>query len=119
MDKPPFEIQRKAVLDPLLLGMSRVVAGKMFGYPAYYINKKLFACIYGKGVGVRIPAELASELLSRQRVVPFQPLGKPQMREWVQTNRPRAADHKSDIDIFRASIEFVRELQKTDGERKR
>jgi hypothetical protein len=117
MDKRDFEIQRKAVLDCLLLGRFRVVAGKMFGYPAYYINRKLFACIYGKGVGVKIPAELAKELLSRQRVVPFQPWGKPQMREWVQINRPTAADYQNDIDIFRASIEFVRQLN--NRERKR
>jgi len=39
------------------------------------------------------------------------------MREWVQINRPTAADYQNDIDIFRASIEFVRQLN--NRERKR
>jgi hypothetical protein len=115
MDKSHSKTQRKAVLDSLLLESSGVVAGKMFGHPAYYINRKLFACIYGSGVGVKVPEELANQLLSRKQVAPFQPEGKPKMKEWVQINRPSPADYKKDIGIFRASIDFVRQLDKADG----
>jgi len=35
----------KATLDGLLLGLPMVRAGKMFGYPAYYVKGKLFAVL--------------------------------------------------------------------------
>lgn len=48
MTKPSVESGHKAFLDSLLLNMPGVVAGKMFSYPAYYVNGKLSACIYGQ-----------------------------------------------------------------------
>ncbi|CDI03457.1 conserved hypothetical protein [Candidatus Competibacter denitrificans Run_A_D11] len=113
MPKSNSESDRKAVLDSLLLKMPSVVDGKMFGYPAYYANGKLFACIYGEGVGLKIPEKIANKLLSEDHVVPFQPLGKSKMREWVQINRARSADYQKDINIFRSSVEFVSQLQTT------
>jgi hypothetical protein len=110
MDKLTFNPEHRAILDSLLLCIPGVMAGKMFGYPAYYVNKKLFACIYGEGVGVKVPEEVAAELLSRRHIVPFQPLGKPRMREWIQMNRKRSADYQSDLDTFQASINFVRRM---------
>lgn len=83
----------------------------MFGYDAYYVNGKLFACIYGDGVGVKVPEEIASTLLSEKHVISFQPLGKTKMREWIQINRARPADYRKDIGIFIASIDFVSQIQ--------
>jgi hypothetical protein len=37
--------------------MPGVVVGTMFGYPAYYVNKKLFACLYEEGIGIKVPAK--------------------------------------------------------------
>ena len=119
MDKPNFEMGHKVVLDSLLLNISGVAVGKMFGHPAYYVNKKLFACIYGEGVGVKVPEDLANELLSKQHVIPFQPLGKPKMREWIQINRTRSSNYRRDLDIFRASINFVGRLHTAKGKNKR
>lgn len=113
MSKPNNESSHKEVLDSLLLNMLGVVEGKMFGYPAYYINGKLFACIYGEGVGLKVPEETAKKLLSEEHVVPFQPLGKPKMREWIQINRTRSADYGKDINVLRTSVEFVSQLQAT------
>jgi hypothetical protein len=31
----------------------------------------------------------------------------PSTREWIQINRADAADYEKDLDIFRASLEFV------------
>ncbi len=112
MNKPLFGPKHKAVLDSLLLGLPGVVEGKIFGYPTYYINKKLFACIYGEGVGVKVPEELANELLLECHITPFQPMGKPKMREWIQINRKRSPDYQKDLDIFQASLNFVRTLSK-------
>jgi TfoX/Sxy family transcriptional regulator of competence genes len=93
--------------------MSSVAEGKMFGYAAYYVNGKLFACIYGDGIGVKVPEEIANKLLSEKRAVAFQPVGKPKMREWVQINRARSADYRRDIDILRASVAFVSQIRAT------
>ena len=113
MPKPNVESGHKAILDSLLLNMPSVAEGKMFGYDAYYVNGKLFACIYGEGVGVKVPEEVANKLLSEKHVVPFRPLSKPKMREWIQINRAKSADYRKDINIFRTSVEFVSQIQTT------
>lgn len=118
MSKTNSESGHKAVLDSLLLNMPSVVEGTMFGYPAYYVNGKLFACIYGEGIGLKVPEEVANELLVEEHVVPFQPLGKPKMREWIQINRARSDDYRKDVDIFRTSVEFVSKLQTTKWKKK-
>jgi hypothetical protein len=84
----------------------------MFGYPAYYVHRKLFACVYGDGVGIKVPEDVASHLLSKQNIVPFQPMGKPKMREWVQINRPQSEDYKLDREIFQCAVQFVGTLKK-------
>ena len=52
MSTVTFNPAHKEVLDDVLLQIPGVVGGMMFGYPAYYINRKLFACIYEEGVGI-------------------------------------------------------------------
>mgnify|MGYP001594683968 CR=1 FL=1 len=118
MPKSNAGSDHKAILDSLLLNMPSVVEGKMFGYAAYYVNGKLFACIYGEGVGVKVPEAVANKLLSEKHVVPFQPLGKPKMREWIQINRAKSADYGKDINVFRTSVEFVSQLQTTKRRKK-
>ncbi len=119
MGKLTFNPNHKAILDSLLLDIPGVVAGKMFGYPAYYVNSKLFACIYGEGVGVKVPEEVAAELLSKRHIALFQPLGRPKMREWIQIDRRRSADYRNDLDIFEASIAFVGRLSTAKGKKRR
>lgn len=111
MPKPNVESRHKTILDSLLLNIPTVVGGKMFGYPAYYVNGKLFACIYDEGVGVKVPEEVATKLLSEPHVVPFQPLGKSKMKEWIQINRVDSEDYRKDISIFKISVEFVSQLK--------
>ena len=99
----------KPAIDALLLRIRGVEAGDMSGMPAYFINKKMFACIHGSGVALRLPVATATELqFSRNDVVPFQPHGKPSSREWIQVNRESSADYESDLELFQASIEFVK-----------
>ena len=87
--KPSYNAGHKPVLDALFAGWPGVTAGKIFGYPAYYVNKKLFACLYGEGIGIKVPSELAEALLREKNIVPFQPLGKARMKEWVP-DQPQA-----------------------------
>lgn len=105
--------ERKAILDALLLNWPGVVAGKMFGYPAYSVNGKLFACLYGEGLGVKVPKAIADALLSERHVVPFQPLGRPKMKEWIQLNRANPEDYRMDESTLRISTDFVSQLAGT------
>ena len=103
-----FNPDHKAVLDDLLLGHPRVHPGKMFGFPAYYAGKKLCICLYEQGVGIKLPEETVKELLETDiNIVPFQPFGKPKMREWVQINLRRSEDYRQYRSVFDESIRHV------------
>ena len=100
---------RKAQIDALLLNLPGVSARKINGLDAYFVSDKMFACISGDGVGLRLPAATANELqFSRDNVVPFQPGGMASSREWIQINRAEAAEYEKDLQLFRASLEFVK-----------
>ena len=99
----------KAVLDSLLLQIPGVEAGEMSGLAAYFVNKRMFACLCNGGVGIRLPASAAANLqFSNQNVFPFQPKGMPSTREWVQLNHEDSASYEKDKAIFLASVEFVK-----------
>ena len=84
----------------------------MFGYPAYYAGKKLAVCLYEQGVGIKLPAASVEKLLqTNPNAIPFQPLGKPKMREWVQINLDRSEDYRQYAAVFEESIQFVSAIQ--------
>ena len=103
-----FNPEHKTVLDALLLGRPNVQPGKMFGFPAYYAGKKLCICLYEQGVGVKLPEQSAVKLLKTDKnVVPFQPMGRRKMREWVQINLSRSEDYTKYKPVFEESIRHV------------
>ena len=100
---------RKAQIDAVLLRLPGVSARKINGLDAYFVSDRMFACISGEGVGLRLPAATATELqFSRDDVVPFQPRGLGSSREWIQIDRADAAEYEKDLELFRASMEFVK-----------
>ena len=102
------EPTRKSQIDAVLLKLPGVVGKKINQLDAYFVSDRMFACISGEGVGLRLPVAVATELqFSRDNVVPFQP-GGVSSREWIQINRADAADYEKDLELFRASLEFVR-----------
>ena len=112
MAKIEYNSKHKEVLDSFLLENPNVKPGKMFGYPAYYVGGRLFASFYEDGVCVKVPKQLAKELLERDGIESFQPMGR-KMREWVQINRENSEDYLEDQEIFDASIEFVSSITET------
>ncbi len=110
MGKANYNTEIKNVLDSFLLKIPIVISGKMFGYPAYYVNKKLFACVYEDGVGLKVPFDMANELIKNEGIIPFMPMGRNKMKEWIQINREQPEDYFNNIDIFEKSIEFVGNL---------
>ena len=100
---------RKAQIDAVLLKLHGVTAKKINGLDAYFVSDRMFACISGTGLGLRLPANTARDLqFSRADVMPFQPSGAPVSREWIQIDRENAADYEKDFDLFKASHEFVK-----------
>jgi hypothetical protein len=103
------ESSRKAQIDALLLKLPGVSTRKINRLDAYFVSDRMFACISGHGVGLRLPAATATELqFSRDNVVPFQPGGMASSKEWIQIDRADAAEYEKDLELFRASIEFVK-----------
>ncbi len=109
MNNDSSESSRKAHIDALLLKLPGVSARKINGLDAYFISDKMFACISGEGIGLRLPIATATELqFSRSNVVVFQPGGMASTREWIQIDRAEATEYEKDLDLFRASLEFVK-----------
>jgi hypothetical protein len=103
------ESSRKAQIDAVLLKLPGVSARKINGLDAYFVSDRMFACISGRGIGLRLPAATAAELqFSRDNVVPFQPAGLASSREWIQIDRAEAAEYEKDLPLFQASLEFVK-----------
>ena len=101
--------RRKAQLDALLLQLPGVSARTISGLDAYFVADRMFACISGNGIGLRLPVATATELqFSRENVVAFQPRGVATTREWIQIDRADAADYEKDLPLFQASVEFVK-----------
>jgi len=105
----PTDLSHKQVLDAMLLKLPGVEAGEITGLFAYFVGKRMFACVCNGGVGLRLPPAAAADLqFSRDNAVPFQPKGRPSSREWIQINHENSADYTQDLEIFQSSIAFVR-----------
>ena len=100
---------RKSQIDAVLLKLPGVVGKKINGLDAYFVNDRMFACISGNGLGLRLPVATATELqFSRADVVPFSPGGTASSREWIQINRADAAEYSKDLALFEESIAHVK-----------
>jgi hypothetical protein len=107
--KAKAEPTRKEQLDAILLALPGVSARKINGLDAYFVSDRMFACISGEGVGIRVPVATARELqFSRENVGAFQPAGLPSSKEWIQINRADPAEYEKDLELFQASLDFVK-----------
>ena len=100
---------RKTQIDALLLSLPGVTAKTINNLDAYFVANKMFACISGDGVALRLDVATATDLqFSRENVVPFQPGGMASSREWIQILRTDAAEYAKDLELFQASLKFVK-----------
>ena len=100
---------REAQIDAVLGKLPGVTTRKIKGLHAYFVSDRMFACISGNGVGLRLPVAVAREAhFSRNDVVPFLPAGVAATKEWIQIDRADAADYEKDLELFRQSLEFVK-----------
>ncbi len=103
------ESDRTKQIDAVLLKLPGTSTRKLKGLHAYFVSDRMFACISGAGVGLRLPVTVARELhFSRNDVVPFQPAGLPATKEWIQIDHADAADYEKDLEVFKQSLDFVK-----------
>jgi hypothetical protein len=100
---------RKKQVDAVLVKLPGVVSKKIGGLDGYFVSDRMFACISGNGVGLRLPAATARDLqFSRGNVTSFQPGGVSSTKEWIQIDREDATEYEKDLELFQASIDFVK-----------
>ncbi len=109
MTNQNFNKDHKEMLDSILLNLPQVKEGKMFGYPAYYVKGKLFACVMEDGVCIKVSEKLVMKLLEEKSAIPFERMGR-KMREWVQLNRTNSKDYIEEKSVFKQSAEYVLSL---------
>jgi len=80
--------------------------GAMFGCPAVYVGKKLAVCVYGAALGLKLPESLALAATTAGRARPFQPYGKPAMREWIEI-APIQRDLAPCLDLIQAALDYA------------
>lgn len=109
MADPSSPDDHKTQIDALLSTLPGVEARKISGLDAWFVQDKMFACMGAGGVGLRLPAAMATELqFSCEYIGPFSPGGAATTREWVQIKRSNAADYAKDMDLFQASVEYMK-----------
>jgi TfoX/Sxy family transcriptional regulator of competence genes len=101
----------KQVLDSFLLSNELVAPGKMFGFPAYYAGKKLFACVYENGVGLKVSAQTLKEQAGKEGVSPFVPMGRHTMKAWIYLTHPSPESFLENQTLLESSAEYVASLQ--------
>ena len=101
-----YNPRHKEILDSFLLEFAQVRPGKMFGYPAYYVGRKLFASLYLDGVCVKLPKSSVNELLDQEDYGSFEPMGK-KMKEWILITHKNSEDYLKDKKIFSESIQYI------------
>ncbi len=86
--------------------------GAMFGCPAAFVGSHLAFCVYGSGIGIKLPADKAARLVQDGRAFAFQPYGRSAMREWVEVRITR--DRVDEIaPVLIEAVEYARhELSK-------
>jgi len=104
-----YNQNHEKILDQLLLSNSLIRKGIMFGFPAYYVGKKLAMCVYENGIGIKVPQQTATRLIEEGKAIPFQPYGKRKMREWIQIDHNNSEEYREDVAILQESIDYIAE----------
>ena len=103
---------KQPILDDVLSQYENVRIGQMFGYPAYYVGRSMFACLYEGKVGLKLLEETANEARTKLGISDFQPYGKPKMREWIQFDFESEEGLRRWMDLIDAAIWYAETRRK-------
>ncbi len=110
---PQEPIHKQLLLDALVAHMRAVEPGirigAMFGCPAAFVGRRMAFCVYGEGVGAKLPRAEAARLVASGAATAFRPFGRPAMKEWVE---PRAEPGETlrIAPILTLAVRYAREL---------
>jgi len=91
-------------------GQQGVTQGTMFGVPAFFVAGRVFACVWGDGVGLRLPTETAQTVVGLRGLKSFTPFGRSPMRGWIQRDCADAPELKATRELCEAACAYVRAL---------
>lgn len=99
------------LLSQLLAGQEDVQLGKMMGHPVFYHapssrKRKMFACVYGPGVALKLPPQVIDGLLEEPGYAPFAPMAKP-MTGWLVIHRDNPAELAAAVDLIQQALDYV------------
>lgn len=103
-----FDVDVAPALARLLAKHADVVRRPMFGYPAFFANGRMFACVYRDGIGLKVPEARAKELLTEPGVTPFQPHGKRRMREWIHVIQSSSRLSERNASVAMEALDYAR-----------
>ena len=107
MAEVKHNLQHKTVLDDMLLNDPRITAGKVFGLECYKIEGKVFATLYGDGVGIKLPAERVEALKDRAGTEEFRPFNKNRGKNYIQITHADSQALRSEQGLLMESANFV------------
>ena len=97
------------LLDRVYLGRRGVRAGSMFGSRAYFVGRRLMACVTAEGVCLRVGPHRATKAIASGAAIPFSPHGRA-MRGWVEVDSGRLPPLHKKQNLFLQALDFSRRL---------
>jgi len=84
-----------------------VVIRPMFGCPAFFLGRRMFACVYAEKLVLKLPAAQVTELVDRSVAEHFCPPGKLPMRQWCELHAD-AWRAPGTIELLRTALNWAR-----------
>lgn len=107
---PGVGVDLGAFLNEFVAARRGLRAGRMFGAPAAYAGRKMFACAYEHGVICKLPTDLLRDQIKTGRAAPFEARGRT-MTGWVMYHPATLAAARRLEPTLEAAARFVADTQ--------
>ena len=105
----PFRADLQIFLTEFAEQHRGIRLGKMFGLPAGYVGRRLFACLMEDGIIVRLPNDVAKREIKGDGV-PFSRRGRA-MGSWVMYRPRRSVDARRLVPVLEIAARHMAERQ--------
>jgi hypothetical protein len=90
-----------------------ILERKFFGCPAFFVGRRMVACVSGDMIALKLPQLSAAALLEASDCTYFRPFGRHPMPRWLAFEESSAA-FASLEDLFDLAVSFAKELAAND-----
>ncbi|HLI86637.1 MAG TPA: hypothetical protein VKV17_22210 [Bryobacteraceae bacterium] len=101
----------RALFDALVMQIRAdepgIRIGVMFGCPAAFVGRRMAFCVYGEGIGAKLPQAEAARLIASGQATAFRPFDRPAMKEWVEL-RVKPGEALKIVPILAAAVRYAR-----------